>query len=160
MALSQEDSLCVCRKKTHEKILTCAPLFVEGGGKGGDCRGREPNVAGFQARRALDCAPTLLKRQRREQISRKNKKRSWMHPPKKEGSSPSVFSSTLEQAINGCGCACCFFCASVKAIECHWRSSRVNKVNHMPYVPYLSRASRSVFGCGFRFFGLSPSSPR
>lgn len=79
-------TVCAFVEKKHEKILTCAPLFVEGGGRGGDCRGREPNVAGFQARRAHDCAPTLLKRQRREQISRKNKKKTFMDAtPQKRG---------------------------------------------------------------------------
>lgn len=106
--------------------------------------------------------PRSPKRQRANiKNDKKKKKLWWTHTLKIERlSSFSVFSSALKQAIHGCGCACFVFFASVKAIECHRRSSRVNKANHMPCLPYLSRASRDVFGCGFRFFGLSPSSPR
>lgn len=89
--------------------MTCAPLFVEGRGKGGDCRGREPNVAGFQARRAHDCAPLPQKAKTRANI-KKEKNVHGCTPQRKRDCRPLFSPAPENEQSMGVGVHVIFLC--------------------------------------------------
>lgn len=137
-----------------------SPALRRGRGKRGWLSWAQAECGGFSSSVCPRLCPHSPKKTKTWANIKKEPKTFMDAPPQKRGIVALCFLQHPRTSNQWVWVCMLFFCASVKAIECHWRSSRVNKVNHMPYVPYLSRASRSVFGCGFRFFGLSPSSPR